>query len=336
MNKDRLLWIDVMKGLGITLVLMGHVSQNELLTNWIFSFHMPMFFFISGITFYISSKKSFIKKKAKTLLTPYFIFSILTLIYWIIIERNLRGDNTTIISQITGLFLANGGLSNYVYNNVMWFLPCLLITEIIFYYFNKFDNKKLLRILCTSSLVGYVLPKLLDFRLPFTLDTMFMAILFYGIGYLFICNEKQLRIKKSLVILICLLINIVSIYFNGRVDMNNNVYGNYILFIIGSLSGIAIIYIISKIYKFKFFSVIGKYSLIIMCIHEPIKRVLIKVISIILKVDIDLARQNVFIIFICTILLLFITIPIAYIIDKYFGILIGKKRKSNLQVLVHN
>ena len=40
-------FIDIVKGIGIFLVVLGH--QNTILTQEIYSFHMPLFFFLSGI-----------------------------------------------------------------------------------------------------------------------------------------------------------------------------------------------------------------------------------------------------------------------------------------------
>lgn len=44
----RIRYIDVARGLGIFLVIIGHLNTNEILHNTIYSFHMPFFFFLSG------------------------------------------------------------------------------------------------------------------------------------------------------------------------------------------------------------------------------------------------------------------------------------------------
>lgn len=56
MNRMRNSQLDILKGIGISLVLVGHVSRNGVLNNWIYSFHMPLFFFISGALYYLSKK----------------------------------------------------------------------------------------------------------------------------------------------------------------------------------------------------------------------------------------------------------------------------------------
>ena len=41
---ERLSWLDVLKGIGIILVVIGHVYSNRTVFNWLYSFHMPLFF----------------------------------------------------------------------------------------------------------------------------------------------------------------------------------------------------------------------------------------------------------------------------------------------------
>lgn len=44
----RIEWIDVAKGICIVLMVVGHTRLPSIISNWIWSFHMPFFFFISG------------------------------------------------------------------------------------------------------------------------------------------------------------------------------------------------------------------------------------------------------------------------------------------------
>ena len=57
MKRNRLHWIDCAKGLGCAFVVWGHVAPGTILTEWIFSFHMPLFFMISGILLAFEVKK---------------------------------------------------------------------------------------------------------------------------------------------------------------------------------------------------------------------------------------------------------------------------------------
>ena len=77
--KKRNSIIDIAKGIGIALVILGHITDNSDCKQLIYMFHMPLFFFISGISFKYSytkdsSFKKFFRKKIKSIMIPYFIF----------------------------------------------------------------------------------------------------------------------------------------------------------------------------------------------------------------------------------------------------------------------
>lgn len=74
MEKRHYDFLDAMKGMGILLVVLGHVSLIEPLNTVIYAFHMPLFFFISGFLFFSSRKEHFAVRRVKSLLTPYFVF----------------------------------------------------------------------------------------------------------------------------------------------------------------------------------------------------------------------------------------------------------------------
>ena len=62
---------DVMKGIGIILMLVGHVPSTDWLYHFIYSFHMPLFFLIAGAFANLEeSVKDTVVKGAKRLLLP--------------------------------------------------------------------------------------------------------------------------------------------------------------------------------------------------------------------------------------------------------------------------
>ena len=100
----RIEYVDILKGIGIICVLLGHnlVVQDdgqlpEIMRYIIYSFHMPLFFFLSG---YVFSTKvnwtNFIKKKIKTIVVPMYIFSLVVMIFNILYYGLLLGDNSLI------------------------------------------------------------------------------------------------------------------------------------------------------------------------------------------------------------------------------------------------
>lgn len=100
--------MDIAKGLGIICVVYGHtIFKDELWRIWIYSFHMPIFFFLSGVTYdeekYTTDRK-FLVSKIKSILISYFIFCIIALTRNIVEQLYALGTmgkafNAAILSQ---------------------------------------------------------------------------------------------------------------------------------------------------------------------------------------------------------------------------------------------
>ena len=78
--ESRIYWIDYCKVFAIFCVILGHMSINSYALNYIFSFHMPLFFFISGYLYhYKGDFLPFFEKNVSTILLPYYYLNILVL-----------------------------------------------------------------------------------------------------------------------------------------------------------------------------------------------------------------------------------------------------------------
>ena len=67
---------------------MGHTLRGGMLTTWLYSFHVPLFFFLSGVTFHYESYqlKEFIMKRLKVLLFPFLIWALISIVIFTIIS----------------------------------------------------------------------------------------------------------------------------------------------------------------------------------------------------------------------------------------------------------
>lgn len=72
MNK-RIGWIDIAKGVTILLVIVGHTLIGYKVNDYIYAFHMPLFFICSGLLFKPKDIKMVAKNNAKKLLVPYYV-----------------------------------------------------------------------------------------------------------------------------------------------------------------------------------------------------------------------------------------------------------------------
>ena len=88
---ERILWLDAARGIGVVLVVLGHAISDTVMDNplfsrlfyFIYSFHMPLFFFISGYCGSkaikcdtISEKCKYIRSRFSRLMIPYFFIGV--------------------------------------------------------------------------------------------------------------------------------------------------------------------------------------------------------------------------------------------------------------------
>ena len=119
MEKKRIEWVDVAKGYGILLVMLGHLQMPEIQVS-IYSFHMPLFFFLSGFVFSPkTSFKEFVKGKIRRIVLPYFCLGIPLVLAHIFFMEDLSYRND-LIPQLLRLVLQKRYLT-------IWFLACLLM-----------------------------------------------------------------------------------------------------------------------------------------------------------------------------------------------------------------
>ena len=83
LKMDRDSTLDVLKGIGIILVVIGHSNCPKLLDDYIFSFHMPLFFIASGYFFNkkcLENKKQYFFKKVQGVYLPFLKWSVIFLL----------------------------------------------------------------------------------------------------------------------------------------------------------------------------------------------------------------------------------------------------------------
>lgn len=134
---ERINWIDMAKGGGIILVVIGHcLNPNSFLNSVIFSFHMPLFFIISGYLFKDNVNTSrFLYKKSIRLLLPYFFTFIIYLFADIIIDSNGTAWQIYLRNLSKSYALGNGLVYSWTDTQPvgpLWFIVCLFCAEIVF------------------------------------------------------------------------------------------------------------------------------------------------------------------------------------------------------------
>ena len=202
----RILWIDYAKSICIYLVLLGHAHASQPVTDFIYTFHMPLFFFLSGCLFSFEKHpnfKEFAIKRFKELMVPYLWINLITYLFWLFAGRNFGEDatiSTTWYSPIIGILL--GYSKQMIHNTPMWFFICLYFLEIFYYLLFKPLQKKSksikISVLIVIAVIGYTNYAYNPYTLPFCLGTAIVGMVFYGIGNLIVHNIQITKINYSI------------------------------------------------------------------------------------------------------------------------------------------
>jgi acyltransferase len=363
----RLQWIDALKGIGIILVVFAHHSLPVSLDTYIFSFHMPLFFFISGFLFdfgkYAESAANFVRGRFRSLIVPYFCFAVITCLFYFLLDMafqpgvtNIEFFENSILHGTSHILVAFGPAVSY--NPPLWFLTCLFVTELLFYGLTKKyyrEPKKLVFWLAISGVIGYLYSVYVPFRIPWNVDVALAAIVFYGAGNLFRklteqekesgasfslkldsgLIEKFSRVEKYLPVIATLLSLLYLGYLlkfptDAKVNMNVLQYGSFFSFYLLAFAGIfSFVYLFKKIGSSKILEYFGRNSLTILALHFPLKDILTKLVIIILGVDTEYFYYNAGFALSLTVLNLLCLIPVIFLINNYFPFLLGKKRSNN-------
>ena len=78
-KKTRIIWIDIMRGLLMFWVIFGHITEDKAQIVYIYSFHMPAYFFLTGMTLAFRKDQrlgAFVLDKFLGLMVPYFVLNL--------------------------------------------------------------------------------------------------------------------------------------------------------------------------------------------------------------------------------------------------------------------
>ncbi|WP_278462701.1 acyltransferase family protein [Stutzerimonas kunmingensis] len=129
----RINWIDSLKFIGIFYIYLGHLGGSAgNLYPFVFSFHVPLFFFISGCfasTRTRTSFRQFTIDKFKQLMIPYFVYSLLSIVVYLLCIP--ATDSFGVVASLA-LKALLGVRNETPYGPSLWFLPCIFVTALIF------------------------------------------------------------------------------------------------------------------------------------------------------------------------------------------------------------
>ncbi len=290
----RIEYLDIARGIGILLVVLGHndfAALSPFFHQVIYSFHIPLFFFLSG--YFINTAVSFFdysKKRFHAVLKPYW-FTIL-LIYAVSVSFEKMGF------QNAGLRIAKAlyGSIDYIDWAQLWFLPNLFVVSLYAFLFIRLTGKLQNRWLRWGTLLATlaVSVPLLHVFYPFTLPIFGREYQLYGLpfsldlillsGFFFILgNEvRQVTSERTFTPVLLLIgtgigLLLLNFLFPYSVDVAKRVYQSFFVNTAEALLGILFVLAVARQIELHsrplaaLLRYFGNLSLIILLFHVPIQ-----------------------------------------------------------------
>jgi fucose 4-O-acetylase-like acetyltransferase len=320
--KQRLLFIDALKGIAILLVVLGHSfggvdllshdKNNVYITlyNFIYGFHMPLFFFISGYLFnfkkYLNHFNGLATSRFMSLILPYICFSLLLVLMVSILNR-----------------FSWSYFNNIINLRQFWFLPCLFLVELMYYVLSKyFYNKNkivlaglILLLGLSSSLITY------QFYTWSILKVALVALAFYYIGHLM---RDEIRFDLKSALFVCGGGAVIFLIYGGinSTSLNTATIStyDYFTYCAVAMAGIMALYLGTKIaYErgagSRVLEFLGVNSILLYVLQIFIMELLMKYIPSIF---------DGYHVYLVAVLMVLCAIPCILIINRYLPFLIGK------------
>ena len=281
---NRIKYLDVAKFIGIFCIYLGHFGNSAgKAYPFVFAFHVPLFFFLSGFSETLSADVPFDKyiiKNIKSLLIPCWLFALASLLV-VTIAQNA---SSSIVPSLIDLL--KGCIRNHYLAGSLWFLTCLFVIKIAFYVLRKIVKFKWLNLLicaaayCVSQLLFDPKPTV-DPHMVYNIDSacyfiIFYALGYYGAGFIQSLLDWQKPIKKA----ICMgtgavLFVYAALLFFGKdlfAYIPPNTVTNLVIPVLRPVCIILFVLIVSRVLEnIAFFGSIGKNTLFL-CGSEHIVR----------------------------------------------------------------
>lgn len=225
--------VSISKGICIILMVYCHAGCNNIQHDFIYMFHMPLFFFVSGYCFkekYLCDVASFIKNKIKGIWWPYVKYvSIFVILHNLFIKIGIFYDGF-VYRNVTMTYYTLKEILIHLLNTLrfchgelllagFWFLFTLFMASILFLILTKLIKNKY--VVAAISFILMFVFNYFSYILPLLHigDKEFQAVFFMSMGFIckseFLINEAMNKwiANKAIVLMLFILVFIGSIYF---------------------------------------------------------------------------------------------------------------------------
>lgn len=283
--------VDIVKGLGILTVVLCHnwmlFHNRGELSSVVFSFHMPLFIFISGLFFRpMQAFSSLVISKADSLLKPFYV-----VLFAVFIMGALTKLNFQYKAELLNILYGSGGTVSWT---PLWFLSHIFMVFIVAWILNTYLFSLLKQDVYKWAILLFIFyvgathigtfadnqfSNVLFNRdtehvrgLPFNLDIIPVSLPIFFAGHLL--SEVCLKFKPDWIVSICMLVLFVSLhyFFDETIELNGREFGNFTVCTLQIISGIYLIFTLAFCLQFipwlsKFFQYLGSATLYLLIFH---------------------------------------------------------------------
>ncbi|MCD8075953.1 MAG: acyltransferase family protein [Lachnospiraceae bacterium] len=185
---NRKSYLDVLKFIGIFFIYLGHMADAAgSFYPFVFMYHVPLFFFVSGCAETLGRKRSFpeyVIHKVKTILIPWLFFALVSIVAYTVYADMAFGLAEVRLSLVQ---ILQGCVRNRFLAGSLWFFTCQFVICIVF---RLMENWKHFFILLVCVLAYLAAAFLLPQNLPgepswyWNVDSAMYYMLYYCAGYL--------------------------------------------------------------------------------------------------------------------------------------------------------
>lgn len=185
---DRKSYLDVLKFIGIFFIYLGHMADAAgSFYPFVFMYHVPLFFFVSGCAETLGRKRSFpeyVIHKVKTILIPWLFFALVSIVAYTVYADRAFGLAEVQLSLVQ---ILQGCVRNRFLAGSLWFFTCQFVICIVFRLMEKWKHFFILLVCVLAYLAAaFLLPQ----NLPgepswyWNVDSAMYYMLYYCAGYL--------------------------------------------------------------------------------------------------------------------------------------------------------
>ncbi len=269
-NKQRIEYIDWLKGLSIICVVWFHLPHPEWLD---FSFRMPLFFLLSGIFFKTVPFRTYCARKTRQLLIPFIFFY---LFYFGYMFLEYRYSPTHPDQELTGemfwdLFNTHSGFTNQLVNPPLWFICALINLQLLLYLLVRTLRRRTL-IMCAAlciSAAGILWVEQTPTYLMFGRSLRYLG--YYTFGHLYgkqllgwIEHSSRYRLR---ILAVCTLAMGIALYHAIMQELPGHEVGCYLFNAALVVALIILFRYVSRVPALRFFHFFGRNSYAVLGLH---------------------------------------------------------------------